>query len=77
MTERYATVDVTFSIDGIVGRETYHDVLVIDRRQPLIRAWAALEMDLIDAGLAAWECHCCLRPDSGVKLLGLVERTAT
>lgn len=29
MTDRYATVDVYFSIDGIVGRERYHDVLVI------------------------------------------------
>lgn len=70
---RCALVDVTFSVDGIVGREAYR-VTVIDRPQPLIRAWGALEHDLINEGLTTFECGCCLAPESGVKLLEMRER---
>lgn len=72
--ERYATVDVYFSIDGIVGRERYADVLVVDSPQPLIGAWCKLEMELIGEGLPTFECcGCCLSPESGVELLELCE----
>lgn len=68
-----ALVDVVFSVDGVVGRETF-DVEVIDRPQPLIRAWVALERELIEAGLPTHGCGCCLSPKSGVRLLGLRAR---
>lgn len=75
MVKRRAVVDVVFSIDGIVGRETY-DTLVVDRSEPLIRAWGELEWEMIESGLPTWECGCCLSTGSGVRLISMRERDA-
>lgn len=61
---RPATVHLTFSIEGIVGRETYvtpHMLPHVNRA-----AWAAgrLEEVLIDVyRFRTWECGCCLNDE--------------
>ncbi len=54
-------LQITFRLNGIVGRGVFRDRPRL-KDEPSLRAYFAMEEDLLDEGCPSHECGCCIDP---------------